>query len=111
MQINFENFDKLTMGDADFAQDLLQIYIKEFEEYIKEIDEFLKDKDLPKFRLRNHDLRTVVKTLSMENVIEMQEKIKSAVSRSMPDHELHTQGDAMKKVIAEAVKVLKAKPA
>lgn len=107
MQINFENFDKLTMGDAEFAQDLLQIYIKELEEYIKEIDEFLKGKDLVKFRLRNHDIRTVVKTLSMDNVIEMQEKIKSAVTRNLPNEELLRQGDEIKKFISDAIKILR----
>ena len=109
MQINFENFDKLTMGDVEFAQDLLHIYIKELEEYIKEIDEFLKSKDLPKFRLRNHDIRTVVRTLSMDSVIDMQEKLKSAVTRNLPNEELHRQGDEIKKFISEAVKALKGK--
>lgn len=107
MHINFENFDRLTMGDAEFAQDLLQIYIRDLEEYLKEIDEFLRSKDLVKFRLRNHDLRTVVKTLAMDNVIEMQEKIKSAVARNLPNEELLRQGDEMKKFVSEAIKILR----
>lgn len=109
MQINFENFDKLTMGDADFAHDLLQIYIKELEEYLTEVDEFLHDKDLPKFRLKNHDLRTVVKTLSMDNVIELQEKLKMSVTRNVPKEDLTKQGDEMKKILQSAIVELKRK--
>ncbi len=109
MQINFESFDKLTMGDADFAQDLLRIYIDEFEEYISEVDEFLSAKDLAKFRQNNHDLRTLVKTLSLDSVIELQEKLKSSVTRNLPADQLDQQGNEMKKIIRQVIKTLQGK--
>ena len=109
MPINFENFEKLTMGDTDFAHDLLQIYIKELEEYEKEVSNFLKEKDLPKFRLRNHDLRTVVKTLSLDSVIELQEKLKLSVTRNVPKEDLEKQGNEMKSILQNAVVELKNK--
>jgi hypothetical protein len=109
MPINFENFEKLTMGDADFAQDLLQIYIKELEEYEKEVNAFLRDKDLPKFRLKNHDLRTVIKTLSLDSVLELQEKLKLSVSRNLPKEELERQGREMKNILQNSVIELKNK--
>jgi HPt (histidine-containing phosphotransfer) domain-containing protein len=107
MPINFENFEKLTMGDEEFARDLLQIYIKELEQYANEVDAFLHDKDLPKFRLKNHDLRSVVKTLSLESVIDLQEKLKSSVIRNLSKEELHIQGEEMKKILRDAISELK----
>jgi HPt (histidine-containing phosphotransfer) domain-containing protein len=109
MQINFESFDKLTMGDADFAQDLLRIYIDEFEEYISEVEEFLTHKDLSKFRQNNHDLRTLVKTLSLDSIIDLQEKLKSSVTRNLPADQLDFHGKEMKKIIQQVIKALKDK--
>ena len=107
MPINFENFEKLTMGDEDFARDLIQIYIKELEQYASEVDKFIQDNDLHKFRQKNHDLRSIVKTLSLDTVIDLQEKLKSAVIHHLPTQELHLQGDEMKKVLKDAVGELK----
>jgi HPt (histidine-containing phosphotransfer) domain-containing protein len=109
MQINFENFDKLTMGDSEFAHDLLQIYIRELEEYVGEVEEFLLDKDLPKFRLRNHDLRTIVKTLSLDQITELQEKLKSSVARNFSQEQLVAQVAEMKSILREAISALKEK--
>ncbi|MCU0390104.1 MAG: hypothetical protein MUE81_03225 [Thermoflexibacter sp.] len=109
MQINFENFDKLTMGDSEFAHDLLQIYIRELEEYVGEVEEFLLDKDLPKFRLKNHDLRTIVKTLSLDQITELQEKLKSSVARNFSQEQLVAQVAEMKSILHEAISALKEK--
>jgi hypothetical protein len=109
MLINFDNFDKLTMGDADFARDLLQIYINELKNYIKEVEEFLVDKDLPKFRLRNHDLRTIVKTLALDGVQELQEKLKASVSKNAPQEQLEAQGMQMKNLLIQAIEALNMK--
>lgn len=109
MQINFDNFDKLTMGDADFARDLLQIYINELQNYIKEVEEFLADKDLPKFRLRNHDLRTIVKTLALDGIHELQEKMKASVSKNAPPEQLEAQGMQMKNLLMQAIEALNIK--
>ncbi|MCU0448542.1 MAG: hypothetical protein MUC97_01700 [Bernardetiaceae bacterium] len=81
MQISFDKFNKLTMGDQEFGRQLLEVYVGQFTEYIEEMDGYVKDHDLNKIRFLNHKIRSSVSVLEAAELLEEQVKMNTLAAR------------------------------
>jgi HPt (histidine-containing phosphotransfer) domain-containing protein len=84
MQINYEKFDKLTMGDPEFTRQLLAVYIQQFEEYLEEMKGHVAEHDLNKVRFLNHKIRSSVTVLDLNTLLEGQIAMNNAARDEEP---------------------------
>lgn len=66
MQIQFDKFSSLTMGDKDFGQELAGAYAEQFEEYISELDSCFQEADYKRVEFLNHKIKSAIVTLQMD---------------------------------------------
>ena len=107
MQIQFDKFNALTMGDKDFGQELAAAYIEQFEEYITELEECFKTADTERISFLNHKIKSVIVTLQMDETRQKQLQLAKATQENQ-----ETKRVELLKILQEdsqkAIDVLKA---
>ena len=74
MKIDFNKFDQLTLGDAEFAVELLAMYKEQFLEYIKNLEN-LKKIDIDYVRMLNHKVKSSVVLLDAKQLLQKQKQL------------------------------------
>jgi CheY-like chemotaxis protein len=113
MEITFEKFEKLTLGDADFAKELIQVFIQQFEEYLTDLAECVVAYDLNKLRFINHNIRSTVVTLDAKELLDEQVALNvAAVSKNQPTRDfLQEKQLVISQLIHEVLNALRNKAA
>jgi HPt (histidine-containing phosphotransfer) domain-containing protein len=106
MHIEFDKFDKLTMGDLEFSKQLLDVYIGQFIEYIDEMKQHVAEHDLNKIRFLNHKIRSSVTVLGVTDLLECQVKMNTLAAREESPEKLVAQYAGVEEMIKEVITIL-----
>ncbi len=107
MQIDFEKFNKLTMGDLEFSKQLLDVYIGQFIEYLDEMKQHVADHDLNKVRFLNHKVRSSVAVLGVNDLLEGQVSMNTSAAREESPDKLIAQFAIVEALVKEVIVILK----
>jgi len=82
MQIQFDKFNTLTMGDKDFGQELAAAYVEQFEEYITELEGCFETADAERISFLNHKIKSAIVTLQMDETRQKQLQLAEATQEN-----------------------------
>lgn len=85
MQIQFDKFSALTMGDKDFGQELAGAYAEQFEEYITELDSCFEKADVERVSFLNHKIKSAIVTLQMDETRQKQLQLAEVTKENQED--------------------------
>ncbi len=89
MQIQFDKFNALTMGDKDFGQELAGAYAEQFEEYITELEACFEQADAERISFLNHKIKSAIVTLQMNETRAKQLKLAEATQKNHESERLN----------------------
>jgi HPt (histidine-containing phosphotransfer) domain-containing protein len=103
MQLTYKKFAEVTLGDREFAIELLGLYAGQFEEYIVELSEAVEAEDWEKLRFINHKVKSSLVTLEAEDFLLKQAALVRTVRTETPPK----RSEILKELAADCRSIIK----